>query len=64
MITVELTVDEAHAIADVMRELVEPEVILDPIDREAVRIRTADKKIANTVNKEEFLLQEAELEAA
>ena len=62
MITVELTTDEAHAIADVMRELVEPEVILDPIDWEAVRM--ADKKIVNTVNTEKFLLQEAELEAA
>jgi hypothetical protein len=62
MITVELTMDEAQAIADVMRELVEPEVILDPIDWEAVR--TADKKIVNTVNTEKFLLQEAELEAA
>jgi len=62
MITVELTTDEAQAIADVMRELVEPEVILDPIDWEAVR--TADKKIVNKVNTEEFLLQEAELEAA
>jgi len=45
-----------------MRELVEPEVILDPIDWEAVR--TADKKIVNKVNTEEILLQEAELEAA
>jgi len=45
-----------------MRELVEPEVILDPIDWEAVR--TADKKIVNRVNTEEFLRQEAELEAA
>jgi hypothetical protein len=62
MITVELTTDEAQAIADVMRELVEPEVILDPIDWEAVR--TADKKIVNAVNTEKFLLQEAELEAA
>ena len=62
MITVELTTDEAQAIADVMRELVEPEVILDPIDWEAVR--TADKKIVNAVNTEEFLLQAAELEAA
>jgi len=62
MITVELTTDEAQAIADVMRELVEPDVILDPIDWEAVR--TADKKIVNAVNTEEFLLQAAELEAA
>jgi len=62
MITVELTMDEAQAIADVMRELVEPEVILDPIDWEAVR--TADKKIVNTVSTEKFLVQEAELEAA
>ena len=62
MITVELTMDEAQAIADVMRELVEPDVILDPIDWEAVR--TADKKIVNTANTEKFLLQEAELETA
>jgi len=32
-----------------------------PIDWEAVR--TADKKITGTVNTEEFLLQETELEA-
>ena len=62
MITVELTMDEAHAIADAMREIMAPEVILEPIDREAVR--TADQKITNTVNTQEFLLQEAELEAA
>jgi len=62
MITVELTMDEAQAITDVMRELVDPETILDPIDWEAVR--TADKKITNTAETEKFLLQEAELEAA
>ncbi|GEM_PF-1341536 len=62
MITVELTMGEAHALSDVMRELVGPGVIPVPIDWEAVR--TADKKITNTVNAEEFLLQEIELEVA
>jgi hypothetical protein len=62
MITVELTMDEAHALSDVMRELVGPEVTPVPIDWEAVR--TADKKISNTVTTEEFLLQETKLEAA
>jgi len=62
MITVELTIDEAHALSDVMRELVGPEVTPVPIDWEAVR--TADKKITGTVRTEEFLLQEIELEAA
>ena len=62
MITVELTMDEAQAITDVIRELVDPETILDPIDWEEVR--TAGKKITNTAKTEKFLLQEAELEAA
>ena len=62
MITVELTMDEAHAIADAMREIMAPEVILEPIDWEAVRM--ADQKITNTVNTEEFLLQAAELAKA
>ena len=62
MITVELTIDEAHALSDVMRELVGPGVTPVPIDWEAVR--TADKKITGTVRTEEFLLQEIELEAA
>jgi hypothetical protein len=62
MITVELTMDEAHALSDVMRELVGPQVTPVPIDWEAVR--TADKKISNTVTTEEFLLQETKLEAA
>jgi len=62
MITVELTMDEAQAISDAMRELVGPEATPVPIDWEAVR--TANKKITNTVDTEEFLLQEVELEAA
>jgi hypothetical protein len=62
MITVELTMDEAHALSDVMMELVGPEVTPVPIDWEAVR--TADKKISNAVTTEEFLLQETKLEAA
>ncbi len=62
MITVDLTVGEAHALSDAMEELVGPEETPVPIDWEA--IRTADKKITNAVNTEEFLLQEMELEAA
>jgi hypothetical protein len=62
MITVELTMDEAHALSEVMRELVGPQAAPVPIDWEAVR--AADKKITGTVNTEEFLLQETELEAA
>ena len=62
MITPELTMDEAQAISDAMRELVGPEATPVPIDWEPVR--TANKKITNTVDTEEFLLQEAELEAA
>jgi hypothetical protein len=54
--------DEAHAIGDALRELMAPEVFLEPVDWEAVR--TADQRITNTVNTEEFLLQEAELDAA
>lgn len=62
MITVELTMGEAHALSDMMMELLGPEVTPVPIDWEAVR--TADKKITNTVKTEELLLQEMELEAA
>jgi hypothetical protein len=62
MITVELTMDEAHAIGDALRELMAPEVFLEPVDWETVRM--ADQRITNTVNTEEFLLQETELEAA
>jgi len=60
MITIQLTTTEAHAMSDVIRELAEPELILDPIDWEAVR--TAIQKITNTENVEEFLLQQKELE--
>ena len=63
MVTVEFTMDEAHAIADALTGLVEPgELIPGTIDREA--LRTADKKITNDVGTEEFYLQAAKLAEA
>ena len=63
MITVELTMDEAHATADTVRELLERnELSLDPIDREA--LRTADNKVTNAVDTAEFYRQAEELEHA
>ena len=62
MITVELTMDEAHATADTVRELLERnELSLDPIDREA--LRTADNKVTNAVDTAEFYRQAEKLSA-
>ena len=63
MVTVEFTVNEAHAIADALTGLVErDELIPGTIDREA--LRAADEKIINDVGTEEFYLQAAELAEA
>ena len=63
MITVEFTMDEAHATADTVRELLERNgVSLDPIDREV--LRTADSKVTNAVNTAEFYRQAEKLEHA
>jgi len=60
MVTVEFTMDEAHAIADALTGLVAPSgLIPGTIDREA--LRTADTKLVNDVGTEEFCLQEVEL---
>jgi len=60
MVTVEFTLDEAHAMADAIRGLVErDELIVGPIDREA--LRTADKIIIDAVGTEEFYQEVAEL---
>lgn len=61
MITVEFTMDEAHATADTVRELLERnELSLNPIDREA--LRTADNKVTNAVDTAEFYRQAEKLE--
>jgi hypothetical protein len=63
MVTVEFTMDEAHAIADALTGLVEPgELIPGTFDREA--LRTAGEKITNDVGTEEFYLQAAKLAEA
>ena len=63
MVTVEFTMDEAHAIADALTGLVEPgELIPGTLDREA--LRTAGEKITNDVDAEEFYLQAAKLAEA
>lgn len=63
MVTVEFTMDEAHAIADALTGLVEPgELIPGTLDREA--LRTAGEKITNDVGTEEFYLQAAKLAEA
>lgn len=63
MITVELTMDEAHAIEDAATELAErDELILGPIDREALRM--AGKILTNAVGVEEFYQEAAELAEA
>jgi len=63
MITVEFTMDEAHAIADAATELAErDELILGPIDREALRM--ANKILTNAVGVEEFYQEAAELAKA
>jgi hypothetical protein len=63
MVTVELSLDEAHAIADATRELAErDELILGPIDREALRM--ADKILTNAIGVEEFYQEVAELAKA
>ena len=60
MITVELTLDEAHAIADAASELANrDELILGPIDWDA--LRTADKILINAVGVEEFYQEVAQL---
>ncbi len=52
MITVNLTMGEAQAVADAIRELVERseqnELVLGPIDWDD--LRTADKKLSKTIN--------------
>jgi len=63
MITVEFTMDEAHATADTVRELLERNgVSLGPIDRKA--LRTADSKVINAVDTAEFYRQAEKLEHA
>lgn len=63
MITVEFTMDEAHAIADAATELAErDELILGPIDREALGM--AGKILTNAVGVEEFYEEVAELAEA
>jgi len=63
MVTVEFTVDEAHAIADALAGLAErDELIPGTIDREA--LRAADKKITDDAEAEEFYLQAAQLAEA
>jgi len=63
MITVEFTMDEAHAIADALTGLIERgELIPGTIDPEP--LRTADKKIINDVCTREFYLQAAKLAEA
>jgi hypothetical protein len=60
MVTVEFTMEEAHAVADALTGLVEPsELIPGTIDRQA--LRTADEKIINDVGTEEFCLQAVKL---
>jgi len=55
--------DEAHAIADAATELAErDELILGPIDREALRM--ANKILTNAVGVEEFYQEAAELAKA
>jgi len=61
MITVEFTMDEAHATADTVRELLERNE-LSLIDREA--LRTADDKVTNAVDTAEFYQQAEELAQA
>jgi hypothetical protein len=61
MITVEFTMDEAHATADTVRELLERNE-LSLIDREA--LRTADNKVTNAVDTAEFYQQADELAQA
>jgi len=63
MVTVEFTVDEAHAVVDALTGLVEHgELSPGTTDREA--LRTADEKMINHVGTEEFYLQAAKLAAA
>jgi hypothetical protein len=63
MIIVEFTMDEAHATADTLRELLERNGLsLDPIDREA--LRTVDSKVTNAVDTVEFYQQAEKLEHA
>ncbi len=62
MVTVEFTVDEAHAIADALTGLAERNELPGTIDREA--LRTADKKITNDVAAEEFFQQMLKLAEA
>jgi hypothetical protein len=61
MITVEFTMDEAHATADTVRELLERNE-LSLIDREA--LRTADNKVTNAVDTAEFYRQAEKLAQA
>jgi len=61
MITVEFTMDEAHATADTVRELLERNE-LSLIDREA--LRTADNKVTSAVDTAEFYQQAEELAQA
>ncbi len=63
MITVEFTMDEAHATADTVRKLLERnELSLDPMNREV--LRTADNKVTNAVDTAEFYQQAEKLEHA
>ena len=63
MITVEFTMDEAHAIVDAATELAErDELILGPIDREALGM--ANKILTNAVGVGEFYQEVAELAEA
>ena len=60
MITVEFTMEEAHATADAVTELTERhELSLEPSDWEA--LRTADDKIINAVDTAEFYRQAEKL---
>ena len=61
MITVEFTMEEAHATANAVTELTERhELSLEPSDWEV--LRTADDKITNAVDTAEFYLQAEKLE--
>jgi hypothetical protein len=60
MITLEFTLDEAHTIADALRELAErDELILGPVDWKA--LRTADNKLIRAAGSAEFYRQAADL---
>jgi hypothetical protein len=63
MVTLEFTLDEAHTIADALRELAErDELILGPVDMEA--LRTADDKLIQAAGSAEFYREAAMLAQA